>query len=744
MKPNSLLSLVFFLFVASFSFSQNIIDAQRITGEITFDGNANEVAWDAIKPLDLKMQIPNLGDDPTEKGDMFLAYDDEYLYLGGRLHLSDSSYYRPTTYKRDAFDGTTDYFGMVIDSYNDKENGIAFFTTPTGLRWDGVVWNDAQAAPGEFPVSTDWNTFWDAMTVKTDYGWSVEMRIPWTSIRFQDDNGTVVMGMVFWWYIAAKNEVGMFPLIPMNWGDWSAWKPSKMQEFRFEGVYSKKPLYLTPYVLGGIQQTKDLNEEETEYTTDNDPTFEVGLDLKYSLTSNLTLDITANTDFAQVEADDQQVNLTRFSLFFPEKRQFFQERASIFDFNFEQFNRLFYSRKIGIDDDGNPVRILGGARMVGRVGKFDLGFLNMQTAKSDELNSENFGLLRLRRQLFGQNSYVGGIFTNRLGFDGNYNSTYGVDGIFKVVGDDYLNVKWVQSFEDSLDNEIASLDPSRIFVRWEKRRTTGFNYSATYSRAGKDYSPGMGFELRENFTSLAGRIAYGNLGKADSKLLSWQVWLEGSRVADNTTDTVATANAMLGLQAASKGGWGFYGTLNYNHEYIDEAFELSEADSPSGLAEIPVGEYDFLNIQGTLSTPFQYYFVVISTLQAGQFFDGNIFSIDFAPRLKVSNHLDLEGYYQFNRANFSDRNQMFTSHVARLKALYMMNIKFSVAAFIQFNSLGEAYTANIRLRYNPKEGNDLYIVYNDLMNSNRDRELPNLPFSSEKAIVLKYTYTFRL
>ncbi len=744
MKPNSLLSLVIFLFIPLFIYSQTIIDAQRITGKIIFDGNANEAAWDAIQPLELTMQIPTLGAKPTEKGDMFLAYDDEYLYLGGRLHLSDSSYYRPTTYKRDAFDGTTDYFGMVIDSYNDKENGVAFFTTPTGLRWDGVVWNDAQAAPGEFPISIDWNTFWDAKTVRTDYGWSVEMRIPWTSIRFQDDNGTVVMGMVHWWYIAAKNEVDMTPLIPMNWGDWSAWKPSRMQEYRFEGIYSKKPLYITPYALVGIQQINELNEEETEYHTDNDFTREIGIDLKYSLTSNLTLDLTANTDFAQVEADDQQVNLTRFSLFFPEKRQFFQERASIFDFNFEQFNRLFYSRKIGIDDDGNPVRIVGGARLVGRVGKFDLGFLNMQTAKSDELNSENFGLLRLRKQVTNENSYVGGIFTNRVDFDRSYNTTYGLDGIFKIVGDDYLNIKWVQSFEDSLENEIASLDPSRIFVRWEKRRTTGFNYSATYSRVGKDYSPGMGFELREDYNSLAGRIGYGQLGKEQSKLLSWQVWLEGTRLQGNTSDTIETANAMLGLQTASKSGWGFYGTLNYNHEYIDETFELSAADSPSGLAEVPVGAYDFFNIQGTLSSPFQYYFVMIANLQLGKFFDGNIFSADVSPRLKVSNHLDLEGFYQFNRANFSDRGQKFISHVARLKALYMLDTKFSVAAFLQFNSLGEAFTSNVRLRYNPKEGNDLYIVYNDLMNSHRNRELPHLPFSSERAVIVKYTYTFRI
>ncbi|MDF1866914.1 MAG: DUF5916 domain-containing protein [Saprospiraceae bacterium] len=744
MKPNHLHLLFFSLISIQFLSAQDITDVQKFPGELNFDGHLHEAAWNQLTTFDMVMQIPDFGKKPTQRADIYFTYDENYLYLAGRMFLEDSSYYRPTTFKRDAFDGTTDYFGLVLDTYNDKENGVAFFTGPSGFRWDGVVWNDAQAAPGEFPVSTDWNTFFDVKVNRTDFGWSCEMRVPWTSLRFQDDNGTVVMGMTCWWYSAGKNEVQMYPGIPMHWGDWSAWKPSQMKEYRFKNVFAKKPLYLTPYVLGGLQQVNDLNDAETEYLRDDDPTFEAGLDIKYSLTSNLTMDVTVNTDFAQVEADDQQVNLTRFSLFFPEKRQFFQERASIFDFNFEQFNRVFYSRKIGLDDDGNPVRILGGARMVGRIGKFDVGFLDMQTAQSEELNAENFGLLRLRRQLGKDNSYLGGILTNRTDFNGIHNTLYGIDGIFKITGDDYLNVKWVQSFENDVDNEVASLDPSRVFLRWEKRRSTGFFYSLTYSRVGENYNPGMGFELRENYNSINPRVGFGKLGKEHSNIISWQVFTDASRLQNNTTDTIETANVTTTFQTATKGGWNFIGSAIFNHEYLSEVFELSSVDQSEGLIGIPSGEYDFWQLQTTINSPFQNYFVLFGGFTLGGFFDGDLVSFNLMPRYKVSNHLEFDIFYQFSRAEFENRNQTFHSHLARVKGIYMFDTKLSIAAFLQFNSLDEAFTSNVRLRYNPKEGNDLYIVYNDLMNSNRARELPHLPFSSERALVLKYTYTFKI
>lgn len=714
--------------------TQSILDASRLSGPIILDGVLDEGAWEEATILPYRMQQPQFGVDPSEKAEVLLGYDGEYLYLGGRLWLSDPSLVRPTTFKRDAFDGTTDYFGIIIDSYLDKENAVAFFTAPTGLRWDGVVWNDAMR---EEDMSTDWNTFWDAATTWSDKGWFAEMRIPWSSLRFQDRDGEVVMGIISWWYIAARNEVDIFPLIPLNWGSMSGWKPSQAQEFRFEGVHSSRPLYIAPYVLAGLQQSFELNEEETLYERHRAPSVEAGLDLKYGITSNLTMDLTVNTDFAQVEADDQQVNLTRFGLFFPEKRLFFQERASIFDFSFNGFNRLFYSRRIGIDDDGNPVRIYGGARLVGRVGRSDLGFLSMQTAPAEGLNSENFTLLRLRRQVWNENTYIGGIFTNRTDFQGNYNTAWGLDGIIRAFGDEYITARWAQSFETGKPHALLSLDPARIYLNWERRRYDGFSYNVSLSKAGKDYTPGMGFELREHYTSLEPRLAYGWLMGESSKFLRVQAFFEGLWVENHSVGKTESAIASAGVQFETKKGWGGQSTFLFDHEYVSDTFELSDE------VAIPFGrDYDFFQAAGFLYSPFAQLVGGIAEYTIGRFYDGGLLSIGLGPRVKISSHFELEGFYGYNHARFSQRHQQLTTHLARLKALYMLDTKFSIAAFLQYNSLEEVYAGNIRLRFNPREGNDLYIVYNDLLNGNRKREIPHLPFTSERAVVVKYTYTF--
>jgi len=405
----------------------------RINGPVTLDGLSDEPAWKGIEPFPVIMYMPNFGVEPSERTEILVAYDDDFLYVAGRLYDREPSKIQANSKERDSRDPSSEWFSIFIDSFNDKENALAFLTTPAGLRNDFTISNDAVGAD---PINRSWNTFWDVATVCNDEGWFAEMRIPFSSLRFQDRNGHVVMGIITWRYIARKAEWIVFPAIPPNWGFISFEKPSKAQEVIFEGIYSRKPLYVAPYVLGGLGHYSELNEEKTIYQRIENLEHEAGLDVKYGLTSNLTLDITLNTDFAQVEADDQQANLTRFSLFFPEKRLFFQERSSNFDFNFEtsEPNRLFYSRRIGIHE-GKLVRIYGGARLVGRVGPWDLGFLSMQTAQTEDLPSENFGVFRLRRRVFNPYSYIGVISTTRFGMDGTYNVAYGLDGIIRVFGD---------------------------------------------------------------------------------------------------------------------------------------------------------------------------------------------------------------------------------------------------------------------------------------------------------------------
>lgn len=344
----------------------------RIKSPVKLDGLSDEPAWKDIEPLPVIMYEPNFGKEPSERTEFLVAHDDDYLYVAGRLYDREPSKIQASSKKRDTLNRKNDWFGINIDSFNDKENGLGFFTTPSGLRTDLVFYNDAS---GEKPSKLDWNTFWDVAVVCNSKGWFVEMRIPFSSLRFQDKNGHVVMGIILWRWIARKNESVLFPAIPPKWGQWSLHKPSKAQEVVFDSIYNRKPLFITPYILGGLGQSFELNDPGNAYRLIDNLAHEVGFDIKYGLTSNLTLDVTVNTDFAQVEADDQQINLTRFSLFFPEKRLFFQERSPIFEFNFTSPNQLFYSRRIGVYED-KSVRLYGGARLVGRLGPWDLGLLS--------------------------------------------------------------------------------------------------------------------------------------------------------------------------------------------------------------------------------------------------------------------------------------------------------------------------------------------------------------------------------
>ncbi|MFB0565279.1 MAG: DUF5916 domain-containing protein [Candidatus Aminicenantaceae bacterium] len=718
---------------------------QRISGPVTLDGFSDEEAWKGIKPLPMVMHLPNFGNPPTEETVALIGFDDEYLYVAGRLYDKEPSKIMAMSKKRDYLEGNTEWFGLIIDTFNDKENGMVFFTTPTGLRLDAMLFNDAE---GQLPINISWNTFWDVAAVQNDQGWFTEMRIPLSSLRFQEQDGYVTMGLIIWRYIARKFEIVIFPPVPPKWGGWSAWKVSRAHEIILEGVQCPRPIYITPYGLGGYGQAFDLNEEETAYERTRKPTYEAGLDIKYGISSNLTLDVTVNPDFAQVEADDQQVNLTRFSLFFPEKRLFFQERSSTFDFTFGEPNTLFYSRRIGIyelEDDGEweMVRIYGGARLVGRVGAWDLGFLDMQTAplKKEGLSSENFGVFRLRRRIFNPYSYIGGIITSRLGTDGSYNSAYGLDGIFRVSEDDYLLFNWAQTFENDKENNPVSLDPARLRMAWERRTLKGLGFNLEYSRAGSEYSPGIGFETREDFSRLGNRIWMGWLPGEESFLSGHQVFLDGFIILRNEDSSVESAEVGPGWGFLTKSGYGGEFSLKMYHESVLESFSFLDDDDDDDVEVLP-GEYTFYGLKGSLETPMGRPICLRMNIDGGSFYDGWKATVGVSPIWGISPELSLTGIYEFNHVEFPDRNQKFIAHITRLRLLATLSTKLSASAFVQYNSAIDALIANFRIRYNPREGVDLYVVYNENLNTNRSGKYPIPPFSGGRTIMLKYSYTF--
>lgn len=736
-KLVSLISRILFCLIPMmFSFGQakDQILIPRIKGIITLDGLSSESTWIEIKPITLIQHTPNFGKEPTEKTELLLGYDDNNLYVAGRLYDSDPSKILATSLKRDSDSPANDWFGIIIDTFNDKENAVGFFTTPSGLRWDGTTSNDAQ---GNNPIETSWNTFWDVAVVQNESGWFVEMQIPFSSLRFQKNKEKIIMGIISWRFIARKGERDIFPSIPPNWEYFSFWKPSQAQEVVLEGIQPHTPFYITPYLLGGGGNSYGLSVPKTNYINTNNSKYEGGLDLKYGLTSNLTLDATLNTDFAQVEADDQQINLTRFSLFFPEKRTFFLERASTFDFNFDDQNRLFHSRRIGIYND-KPVRIYGGARIVGRIEEWDVGFLNMQTELVNDIPSENFGILRLRKQMFNPYSYAGGIVTSRLGTDGSYNTAYGLDGIFRLLGDEYLTVKWAQTFENNNGNKLFSLSPSRIQINWERRIFDGFNYIFDYSRSGENYNPGIGFELRNNYSKYNSRLQYGWTYSEESSFLRTQIFFDSKIITRNSDGSTESSELGPGIIFTTRSF--FYGELYIKRffERVPETFQLSDQ------VEVPQGEYTFYDIETWFSTSRRLPLSGHIAFEAGSFYDGEKYSVGAGSIWRASSNLDLNGSIVFNKIIFNKRNQKLEGGIVKLRTTLMLDVKFSTAVFIQYNNITNVITLNARLRFNPVEGTDFYLVYNEVLNTNRTSVIPNLPFSSSRALLLKMNYTFNI
>jgi hypothetical protein len=720
-------------------FGQDGVQIKPLSDEINFDGKVEEPVWRLSTKFPLTMHFPVYNNQPTEENEVYITFDDEYLLVGAIMYYKDISDIVSTSKKRDEESENSDSFGILLDTYDDNENALGFFTMPSGLKIDYSVSNDGQGdgpGPGGSKNYT-WNSYWDIKTVITENAWHVEMRIPFSSLRFQSVNDIIRMGLIINRNISHSNEIDTWPAIDTKYGRGANLRPSLARTIVFEGIESRNPVYISPYLLGGTSKNYELNEAENEYVSTSDPEFTGGLDVKYNLNNNLTIDFTVNTDFAQVEADDEQVNLTRYSLFFPEKRLFFQERSGIFSYELGGPQDLFYSRNIGIAG-GEPVDILGGVRLVGRLGKWDIGFLDMNTTKFNGNPAENFGVARLRKQVINENSYIGGMVTSRVDFEGNYNVAYGLDGIFKITDVDYATIKLAQSQDNSIDSEVFSLDPAFFSFELQRRAEEGFLYEGKYAYWGKDFYPESGFIFINNIHEVRGTLGYGWFPGEKSPIFkySFENDLEMTkRIGDGKIETMEIATQ---FKMDLKAGYGMFLSLGYNREGLLHDFRL-----PNNIV-VGAGDYTFWGFNSHFNTPRTKKVVADFSFDAGGFYDGNQFSASVESDFNLSTSLQLSATYQLDKVKFSNRNQQFTNNIARVKATYMLNTKLSMSSFIQYNELDNILLTNFRLRYNPRDGNNLYLVLNDLRNADKSGSIIDLPAYLNRTILLKYTHTFRL
>jgi len=718
--------------VDSISQTDPILSIQKITTPIVLDGFPDEPAWLQIAPLPLTMYQPVYRGEMTEYSEIKVAYDDKYFYLSGKLYDSDPDNIIANTMYRDRYSGD-DTFAIILDTFNDNENARWFFVTPTGVRVDQLISKDSE---GENSINRNWTTYWDAATQITDDGWSVEIRIPFSSLGFQEVNDEIIMGMITYRWMARQSERHIFPDVAPNWSRGFT-KPSQAQKIRLSGLEYKRPIYITPYVLGGFDQMNNFMMDQQNYSKEKKYTREAGLDIKYPITNNMNLDVTINTDFAQVEADEAQVNLSRSPLFFPEKRQFFQERSGIFDFNLGGNNTLFYSRRIGLQQ-GRPVRIYGGARIAGNTGKWEIGALNMQTESLSELQlpGENFGVYRARRDLINDNSYVGGIVTSRLGTDGSFNVGVGTDFIYNYSGSHFIDFKYAATFDDQFSEPVNPFSNSIIRLFLQKQSSRGLFYRFTAKRAGERYIPAMGFESRFDYSMIDARLAYGYFNESDSPI---RIITPTIRYFVTTRNEDFSVESMLienDWKVNFKNNSDFSITANWWFENLKNPLFFSDD------VFVEPGDYSFYGIKFNYGMSNAKLLRTDISGSISTFYDGSQISFGISPTWNQSKFFEISGGVEFNLVEFPDRDQKEFLNIFRLRSIIALNTKVSLQLLSQYNYLARRLGTNARFRYNFREGNDFWIVYSETSNTHLDRTIPTLPRFNNRVLLVKYSYTF--
>lgn len=711
---------------------QRIERLHKHSSQILIDGRVDEAIWEQIEPLHISQKVPDAGAPPTQKTEIRITYDDENIYLSGRMYDAEPEKIVANSKKRDDFTENTEWCGFLIDSYDDRENALAFYVTPTGSKLDMAISNDAQ---GGNAINVSWNAFWEAASTITDEGWFAEIKVPFKNLPFNASAEQVIMGITAWRYYARNDETDIYPPRDLTTG--SSFRPSLTQLFAFEGISRGNPVFVTPYVLAGATYASSIGETNERYAMTTAYKKEAGLDVKIGLGSSATMDLTINTDFAQVEVDDQQVNLTRFNVFFPEKRLFFQERASLFDFNFGTTDKVFYSRRIGISN-GRPTRIYGGVRSFGRFGKWETGLISLQAASESDNDSENFTVFRVRKRVLNENSTIGAILTNRATFGQAHNTVYGLDATLRLYKQNFFSLRWAQSFDNSNDFDALSLSPSKFYLEVARRSLQGFTYNLNFGRAGNAYRPGMGFEQREDFSRFNYRLAYYTFPAKESKVLQYGPYFQGNLIWGNSTGLLESRNIDIGFEAFSKSGWYWNVQSQPYREILPQNLTL-----PGEIVLAP-GEYNFHSVSASVTSPSAFRFSFSTRFNVGGFYNGQNIGVTLAPFFNLTPDISLEGTYQYNRLDFLQKENPVEVRLAQLKVLYTINTKLAISTFIQHNNLLKRFLNGFRLRYNPRDGNDFYFVYNGDLNHDRDRMDPALPLTTDSTFILKYSHTFHL
>ena len=717
------------------------IAIKKLSGTIWLDGLSDEPVWKEATSFPFIVLDPVWGQAPTEKTELLLGYDNEYLYVAGRCYTRDSTTIVARNLIRDGWRGD-DWMTLHIDSRFDKQNAFVFSVYPLGSHFDMATSNDAVEI-GSATFNNAFNMIWDVKTVINKTGWFWEMKIPLYNLRFKPgSNDEIFMGISSTRAIQHLQEFHQFPAVPQNAVD-PIMKPSLKQPVVLRQIPKQQLFLFTPYILSA-RSRMNVQDGSGYYKQSVETEFRPGFDSKIGVSSYLTLDVTANPDFSQVEADNQLVNLSRFSLFFPERRLFFQEQAGLFEFSLGGNAQLFYSRRIGINDN-HLTDIYGGLRLTGKLNKTtDIGVLTMQTVPlqmndSTRRTTENFSVLRLRKKTLNDRSFFGLMFTSRHG-NKETNFSAGADGLISLYKNHYITFGASTTLaQNQLKKMHPTITASRVSLVWENRRTDHWFHKLGYTYSGNEFDPAMGFVDRTNYHFFSGAINYGKFAKSNKELFQYRRFklIQADVYQNPETGDLETAelNSSFSLRTFKGTGWNLGYTFSY--EYL-----VQPLDFGNGILIAP-GIYRFSNIRLEFA-PARFrklYFPI--TISEGGFFDGKKFNLTLSPTMNINKHWELKAAYDFSYLRFIQKNITEPIHVLRMQINYAMNLRLSASLITQYNSTVNQVFNNLRIRYYFRDGHDLYFVWNESFNANR-RYVNNMlqPRSDNQAIVVKYNYTF--
>jgi len=717
------------------------VRAVRLGSPLHVDGTLDEAVYDTVPPVsDFIQQLPDAGEPATERTEAWIFYDAQNVYVAVRnWDSAPESQWVANEMQRDSYQlFNNDNFSVAFDTFYDRRNGVSFLVNPIGGFFDYEITDEGN-------LNVDWNPIWDVRTGRFDGGWTVEMEIPFKSIRFSPGTSQI-WGIQLGRNVGRKNESSYLTPVPISAGPGMFRLSAAGTLTGVEVPEGNRTFEIKPYAIGSL--ATDVNAVPL---VSNQGDGDFGVDVKYGLTQNLTADFTYNTDFAQVEVDEQQVNLTRFSLFFPEKREFFLEGRGIFDFGrgvtfgggrpWEggrpgsggffgggDVPTLFFSRRIGLDA-GQTVPILGGGRLTGKVGDFSIGALNIQTddVVTTGAAATNFTVLRVKRDIL-RRSRIGGIFTGRsvstVG-DGS-NQAFGLDAAFSFYDNVNVNGYYARTRTPGLDGDNDSYQAA--FTYNGDRYALGVDHLLV----GDNFNPEVGFLRRDDFrrTFVQAQFSPRPASIAAVRQFTWGGSLD---YILNGAGHIESRVAQTSFKTEFENSDRFSVDVQRSYELLVEPFEIASD------VTIPVGGYGFQDYYASYSLGAQRRVSGTFSMQRGEFFDGDITAVGYSRgRIEITPQFSIEPSVSINRIELPQGR--FTAKLATTRFTYTFTPRMFLSGFLQYNSSRDVLSTNVRLRWEYQPGSELFVVYND----QRDTELGrSVPMLENRAFIVKVTRLFR-